>query len=463
VNAPARTPLSSLVGARIRRIDAPEISLLALSLFAPELRSVLLVSFAQPKPGVGLVSDRPHGRAANAFVQKLRKEAEGARIVQFEQRDGLTLALALQRAEVSLKLVCDFARASVHLERGEQVLITASFDAGSRGKPRRVAWPESVEELTELGPQLLSEQASAGLGAQQSELDRSLRSAQKRLQRRLSALAEDAARIDQVGSLRTRAQLLLTQQHAVKRGQTSVQLVDYGVDPPATLEIALDPARTLQEQIDGWFKQAKRFERGAQVAAERKRQTEREIELLGELREQVATAEELAELQQIAARARALGVRGLGLSVDVSGKAAQPAPGRRHQRRVPYREFHGDKDRVILVGKGAADNDELTRAHARPQDLWLHARSVSGAHVVVPLERNETCPQELLIDAAHLAAHFSSARGETSVEVSYTPKRYVRKPKGAAIGAVLLEREKVVVLQLEAARLAKLLTTERSA
>ena len=49
-------------------------------------------------------------------------------------------------------------------------------------------------------------------------------------------------------------------------------------------------------------------------------------------------------------------------------------------------------DRAILVGRGAADNDALTLHVGRPHDLWLHARGVTGAHVIVPLRRDEPCP-----------------------------------------------------------------------
>jgi predicted ribosome quality control (RQC) complex YloA/Tae2 family protein len=128
--------------------------------------------------------------------------------------------------------------------------------------------------------------------------------------------------------------------------------------------------------------------------------------------------------------------------------------------RKPYREFRAHGQRSVLVGRGASDNDALTREHARPHDLWLHARGTSGAHVVVALKRDEACPQELLLDASHLAAHFSSARDETHVEVSYTPKRYVRKPRNAPAGLVQLEREKVLMLQLEPGRIARLLANE---
>jgi len=67
----------------------------------------------------------------------------------------------------------------------------------------------------------------------------------------------------------------------------------------------------------------------------------------------------------------------------------------------------------------------------------------------------------VLIDAAHLAAHFSDLRGEPSAEIQHTERRYLRKPKGAAPGAVNVDREKVLLLRLEPARLARLLASEK--
>jgi predicted ribosome quality control (RQC) complex YloA/Tae2 family protein len=112
------------------------------------------------------------------------------------------------------------------------------------------------------------------------------------------------------------------------------------------------------------------------------------------------------------------------------------------------------------VGRGASDNDALTLRHSKPSDLWLHARGYRGAHVVIPMGRGEECPSELLLDAATLAVHFSAAAGEDRVEVQHTPRRYVRKPRGAAPGAVMVDRERVLVLRHEPDRLARLLASE---
>ena len=80
---------------------------------------------------------------------------------------------------------------------------------------------------------------------------------------------------------------------------------------------------------------------------------------------------------------------------------------------------------------------------------------------MVPLERNAQIAPEVLLDAAHLAAHFSKQRGEPSAEIAHTARRFVRKPKGAAPGSVLVDRERVFVVRLEAARLQRLLASER--
>ena len=45
--------------------------------------------------------------------------------------------------------------------------------------------------------------------------------------------------------------------------------------------------------------------------------------------------------------------------------------------------------------------------------------------------------------------------------MSYTARKYVRKPKGSAVGAVIVEREKVKRVVVDPGRLAELLSTQR--
>jgi predicted ribosome quality control (RQC) complex YloA/Tae2 family protein len=166
----------------------------------------------------------------------------------------------------------------------------------------------------------------------------------------------------------------------------------------------------------------------------------------------VATVEDdLAAFERLASEAQALGVKDASTSVVRTGGVSKPAG------RKPYVAYHSADGRLILVGRGGRDNDTLTTKFARPHDLWLHVKNTPGAHVVVPLEKNTSCPADLLVDAATLAVHHSDARDEQVAEVSYVERRHVRKRKGAAPGSVTMDREKVIVVRMERPRLERLL------
>jgi predicted ribosome quality control (RQC) complex YloA/Tae2 family protein len=98
----------------------------------------------------------------------------------------------------------------------------------------------------------------------------------------------------------------------------------------------------------------------------------------------------------------------------------------------------------IRVGRGARHNDELTFRHSAPQDVWLHARHASGAHVILRWGRTESPPARDLHEAAVLAALNSRARTSGTVPVDWTLRKYVRKPRGSPPGRVVMERARTV-------------------
>jgi predicted ribosome quality control (RQC) complex YloA/Tae2 family protein len=169
------------------------------------------------------------------------------------------------------------------------------------------------------------------------------------------------------------------------------------------------------------------------------------------LRDEIAQIEfDIEGLESLATRAREAGVRDAPTGLTRGGSAQT------RSTRKPYIEYRSGSGHAILVGRGAKDNDELTTKHARPNDLWLHVKGMPGAHVVVPLAKGTSCPPDVLVDAATLAAHHSDARNEETVEVSYTERRYVRKKKGQAPGKVTLEREKVIAVRVTRERIDRL-------
>lgn len=113
---------------------------------------------------------------------------------------------------------------------------------------------------------------------------------------------------------------------------------------------------------------------------------------------------------------------------------------------LPFKVFEY-QDFQILVGKNSKNNDLLTQKYAYKEDLWLHARGVAGSHVVIKYRAGKPFPKSVIEKAASLAAYYSKRKTDSLCPVIVTPKKYVRKPKGAVIGAVVVEREDVVMVE----------------
>jgi predicted ribosome quality control (RQC) complex YloA/Tae2 family protein len=114
-------------------------------------------------------------------------------------------------------------------------------------------------------------------------------------------------------------------------------------------------------------------------------------------------------------------------------------------KRVPYKSYRSSGGIEILVGRGARSNDELTYAIAKPDDVWLHARDVTGAHVVMRWSQESAPPPRDLAEGAALAAWHSRARGSLVVPVDWTRRRHVRRARGGRPGRALVERAKTVM------------------
>jgi predicted ribosome quality control (RQC) complex YloA/Tae2 family protein len=255
-----------------------------------------------------------------------------------------------------------------------------------------------------------------------------------RIAERFEALDKRASRLrrEQQGAAREaevtrhRADVLMTQLHQVPRGAASVELQDFdGTRIIIELDTTLDAPRNAARLYDS----ARRRDRAAaripdllqQVVADRAR-----LEALAaRIRAGIATPEEMAALLRTRAR---------GQKDDAV--------------RLPYREYRTSRGTEVRVGRGARANDALTFRHASSTDIWLHARDVAGAHVILRWPHAEQNPPAAdITEAAVLAALYSRARTSSTVAVDWTRRKYVRKPRKAAPGAVIPERVKTVFVQ----------------
>lgn len=98
----------------------------------------------------------------------------------------------------------------------------------------------------------------------------------------------------------------------------------------------------------------------------------------------------------------------------------------------------------VWVGKTDEDNDYLSLKLAAPKDLWFHVKGMPGSHVVLRLPDKELPPRDIVETAAAVAAYYSKARNGGWTAVNYTQAKFVKKPKGAKPGTVIIRNEKTV-------------------
>lgn len=132
-------------------------------------------------------------------------------------------------------------------------------------------------------------------------------------------------------------------------------------------------------------------------------------------------------------------------SIKKLSKLHKPEKQNQVELRIPYKKFE-TQGYVIMVGKGARENDELTLKYAKKDDLWLHAKDVTGSHVILKHQSNKPFPAEVIEKAAQLAAYYSKRKTDSLVPVITTPKKFVRKPKGLPPGKVHVDKEETILV-----------------
>ncbi len=243
---------------------------------------------------------------------------------------------------------------------------------------------------------------------------------------RLRALETDA-------SYRQTADLIMAHLTQIPKGATEVEVLDFYTGQPRRIKLKRD--LSPQRVAENLYRKAKNQVREVQELRERLARYEtsalRALDLLPTLEAQAPAA----VFKDLRNWLRTTGL--LDELQQTKAEAALPA--------TPFKEFESQGFR-ILVGRSAANNDELTLRHARKDDLWLHAKDVPGSHVVIRQVAGQTIPRPVIEQAAALAAWYSKRKSDTLCPVIVTPRKYVRKVRGAAAGSVRVEREQQVVL-----------------
>ena len=235
--------------------------------------------------------------------------------------------------------------------------------------------------------------------------------------KREASIRLSLAKLQGPDELRTAGGLILTWKSKLRKGMTEATLPHWdGGEITVSLKPSLNPA----ENAERYFRKAGRVHMESERLQEKLRNSMKRTE---ELIKELETKAEISE-EEAASRLQAL-------SKDRNPPEGGPL------------EFVLPGGWRCLAGRNAVQNDRLTFRVASRDDIWLHARGVPGAHVIIRRDGRPDNPGEAALEeAAAIAARHSSSNG--IVPVDWTLARYVRRIKGGGPGQVTYSREKTV-------------------
>jgi predicted ribosome quality control (RQC) complex YloA/Tae2 family protein len=216
----------------------------------------------------------------------------------------------------------------------------------------------------------------------------------------------------------------------VPPGSEWLQTINFYTDEP--VRIRLETKKSLPAIAEGYYEQYRKAKNGlaeveAELAAGRATVQKLEADLTGLLAEE-NPLRLLKALRSLKTVAKPEDKKRPGLSFRRNGW-------------------------LLIVGRAAAENDELLRRHVRGSDLWLHARDYPGAYVFVKARAGKSVPLDVLLDAGNLALFYSKGRNSGEGDLYYTQAKYLRRAKNGPKGLVLPTQEKNLRVKLDEARL----------
>jgi predicted ribosome quality control (RQC) complex YloA/Tae2 family protein len=455
----------ALAGGWIQKIYQPTARTILLEIRAPGQTHRLLISchpeFARLHFTTTAFQNPP---APPPFCQFLRAHLQGARIDQVEQIQGDRIVyLILTTKEGPSRLIAELTGSTSNLfvldgagrirqdlngakDRIGQLYIPPIYrqrehDAAGHSRFTRVIAKLPFSQSAAIDAHYYKAEAASVIETARNARAVILKKSLKKLQRRIEAWHEDLAKAEKYKPYARYGELIKANLGTIRKGETSVPLVDYFDEGLPSLTIPLDPAKTPQGNMDDYFRKYRKHLTAERELHPRIEEGQKELEVL----RRELTAIEQGTWQLPCQSSLPMRARTSVRTVERKG--------RQEQGQGPFRRFISSDGLAIYVGRNARENDELTFGLAKSDDLWLHARGTPGSHVLVRLEKGNDPPPETVRDAATLALLYSDLKKSGKGDVIYTRRKWVKKAKGQSPGSVTVTQEKSLHVSLDKKRL----------
>ena len=254
------------------------------------------------------------------------------------------------------------------------------------------------------------------------EIDAKIKRAVKAKERHRDGLSKQLKECREAEIFRLKGEAILSHIYEIPKRAENITLTDWEGNE---LNITLDPDLSPSRNAERYFK---RYRKAKGNPEEITANLDAVNSAIRELKEQHSLLEAIDDPESFTEAVK-------DLAEWISPAKTQPQsrnPKRKKENIPPHLSINIDGVN-ILVGLSARGNRYVTLKTARPEDIWLHAHEMPGAHVIIRgLKRSEleTSRRDILEYAARLAASHSSGKTSGSVPIDYTERKYVRSVPG---------------------------------
>ncbi|MBM3238790.1 fibronectin/fibrinogen-binding protein [Candidatus Poribacteria bacterium] len=274
--------------------------------------------------------------------------------------------------------------------------------------------------------------------AQVNALTQVLNKKRETVENKLTALSEDLRTAENADDIRIKGELIISNLHKIKRGQTEVEVENYYDPNLSKFVIELNPRLTPSDNAQRYFKQYSKAKRSKAVISNLIAENQA---LLDVIEHYTTELEKAKELEQLLAIRSELAEKGWIASTEKKKQKKQEGD-------ATFRNYLSSDGYRLYVGRNSKENDMLITRIAKKDDMWLHAKHITGSHVIIRNpEKKPGIPMPTLLEAAQIAAYFSKASKSSHVPVDYTWAKFVIKPKGSKPGFVTYTREKTLYVE----------------
>ncbi len=258
-----------------------------------------------------------------------------------------------------------------------------------------------------------------------AELFKTLDNLLERTSRKLNNQRDDLKRCEDREIIKINAELITAAQYKLEKGLNVYEVENY-YDNNSIVKIAVDPALTPSQNAQKLYKEYHKACKAENMLIKLIEDGEQDLEYLLSVKTMLSASTLEREFAEIKNELISQGF----IKPKKTGKKQMK------QQSLPFLEFKTKDGYTVLVGRNNIQNDKLTFKTGRKGDIWLHAQKCTGSHVLLQSDGREIS-DEAIVEAAEIAAYYSSAKDGTIVTVDYTDVKNIKKPNGAKPGFVV--------------------------